>query len=178
MFSLTVIAALVQLGSESVVVEAAADDWWHHGFNAALMKSNVPSSDKKKSKKKEKKEKKEKKRRRKDAPPPSFQDLFLATGGKRLGMRARGSQKGKLARAEEGAGEHSGAPAPASTSAHIMPTSENTTSNATVSDDSVDKGKMVGDKMNKKKKRSQHCNGGEEEEEVSEPKRKSKKSKK
>jgi hypothetical protein len=31
---------------------------------------------------------------------PSFEDLFKATGGKRLGMRARSEQKGKLLRTE------------------------------------------------------------------------------
>jgi Pin2-interacting protein X1 len=31
---------------------------------------------------------------------PSFEELFAATGGARLGMRARGSQQGKLQRTE------------------------------------------------------------------------------
>jgi Pin2-interacting protein X1 len=54
---------------------------------------------------------------------PSFEELFAATGGARLGMRARAAQPGKIARAEHGGsssnksagrgGGDEGAPAPA-----------------------------------------------------------------
>jgi hypothetical protein len=33
--------------------------------------------------------------------PPSFDELFAATGGARLGMRARANQKGKLLRTQD-----------------------------------------------------------------------------
>ena len=80
-------------------MEAAAEDWWHHGFTNALTK--VPSSDKKKKGKKKEKKKEKDKTKKVEITAPSFEDLFRATGGKRLGMRARGSQKGKLARTED-----------------------------------------------------------------------------
>jgi len=64
--------------------------------------------DEKKKKKKKDKEKSNGKRKRDDDAPdsddaldrPSFEDLYKATGGARLGMRARADQKGKFSRTE------------------------------------------------------------------------------
>lgn len=80
------------LGTDTMKAVVADDDWWHHGFTDALRK--VPGVNKKSKKKKKSKEKE----KRLEKAAPSFEELFKATGGKRLGMRARGSQKGKLAR--------------------------------------------------------------------------------
>lgn len=68
-------------------------EWWHDAFSAGL--KNVHKT------------KINKKRARKDGEnssvsndAPTFEQLFEATGGARLGMRARASQKGKLLRTE------------------------------------------------------------------------------
>lgn len=45
--------------------------------------------------------KKKSKKTLEDRSPPTFEELYAATGGARLGMRARMSQKGKIARAEK-----------------------------------------------------------------------------
>ena len=62
----------------------------------------------KKEKKKNKKEKKEAKKSKEksgkvstDFDAPSFEELFKATGGARLGMRARANQAGKFKRTED-----------------------------------------------------------------------------
>ena len=87
------------LGSEAVAAEEVKDNWWHDAFSKQL-KSFQPCKDGKKSKSK---------KARKDSllsdcnaeeAPPSYADLFAATGGARLGMRARASQKGKILRTE------------------------------------------------------------------------------
>ena len=93
---------------------ATESDWWHDTFhqNAKKFKikkdksANPDKSDKKKSRK-EKKEKNGEKKERKSKNVtdslivPSYDDLFQATGGARLGMRARMNQVGKLKRTEE-----------------------------------------------------------------------------
>jgi hypothetical protein len=64
------------------------------------LESDSKQSKKKKDKKDKKKMKKEKSKRDNDIIIPSFDDLFKATGGARLGMRARNKQTGKIARTE------------------------------------------------------------------------------
>lgn len=84
---------------------SATEHWWHDDFASTLaaFKPKGLKEDKKKDKKKEKKEKRkeEKKKRKLEASsPPSYEELFAATGGARLGMRARAKQTGKLLRTE------------------------------------------------------------------------------
>lgn len=112
------------LGKESGSDEAAsnlAENWWHADFGAKLAafgksinKDKKKSKDKKSDKsskkdKKEKKDKKDKKRKRdeedgkeevKESESIDYNALFKATGGARLGMRARRDQRGKIARTE------------------------------------------------------------------------------
>uniref|UniRef100_A0A7S2DWI2 G-patch domain-containing protein n=1 Tax=Octactis speculum TaxID=3111310 RepID=A0A7S2DWI2_9STRA len=70
--------------------EAKAAGWWNNGFANTLDKIQI--GEKKKSKKR--------KRPSNSTEVPSFDELFAATGGARLGMRARRSQNGKIRRAE------------------------------------------------------------------------------
>eukprot|EP00606_Chrysophyceae_sp_TOSAG23-5_P001217 GSChrysophyteH2.ASY1.ANO1.265.1 assembled CDS len=97
------------LGTEKAAAENGPEEiWWLNSIGAGLKALN-----KKKDKKKDKKDKKNKKEGRKskkrarsnsdsdDGNEPSMADLFAATGGARLGMRARADQKGKLLRVEK-----------------------------------------------------------------------------
>lgn len=62
--------------------------WWHDAFAGALNGFEFGN----------KKTKKKKRKLDEEAPStalPSFEDMFKATGGARLGMRARGKQKGE-----------------------------------------------------------------------------------
>jgi hypothetical protein len=79
-----------QLGSEKMIIEEVGDNWWQQGFNVALKKAN--------SKKKKKRAKNDDDG---DLDNPTFDDLYKATGGARLGMRARAKQPGKLKRTED-----------------------------------------------------------------------------
>lgn len=92
-----------------VVCANKDDEWWHAAFNHNAKKfiSKSDKIDEKSSKKKSKKEKKDKKKKDRKEPKagvdlsaPSFDDLFKATGGARLGMRARMKQVGKISRTE------------------------------------------------------------------------------
>ena len=99
------------LGAETLPEEGAADGWWFQAFSSNLkqFKEKKGKKDKKvkkeKREKKEKKEKKEKREKREEEEggdaAPSFDELYKATGGKRLGMRARCDQPGKIRRTEE-----------------------------------------------------------------------------
>ena len=86
------------LGLEEVKAAELTDNWWHDGFSKNLKAYSSSTGGKKK--------KLSKKRRNKDDDvdgtnaPPSYAELFAATGGARLGMRARASQKGKILRTE------------------------------------------------------------------------------
>lgn len=66
-------------------------EWWHDAYSSAL--SGVRKKNKKKSKDKE--------GAAMNPDAPTYEELFAATGGARLGMRARASQKGKLLRTEQ-----------------------------------------------------------------------------
>ena len=89
------------LGLESVISEEVTENWWHDAFSKQL-KTFLPCSTGKKQKSKKSG------RLSKNFPasdteaPPSYAELFAATGGARLGMRARASQKGKILRTEGG----------------------------------------------------------------------------
>jgi hypothetical protein len=80
----------LQLGSDTKIVDEVSDNWWQTGFNSAL------GSVKKKKKKKRKAESDNEEA----SNEPTFDDLFKATGGARLGMRARAKQLGKIKRTE------------------------------------------------------------------------------
>ena len=116
------------LGSTTTVeaiAVAATENWWHDAFSSSLMafsssiKKTTKTGKKKDKDKKEKKSKKKKESKESDSSDPtatttstssittttataapSFDELFIATGGKRLGMRARADQKGKIRRTE------------------------------------------------------------------------------
>ena len=91
------------IGAKEARIENDNSDttWWHDGFANALqnMKSN-----KRKHSKKEKKDKKSKKEKSTSSTTTgtgiNYDELFKATGGARLGMRARGEQSGKFKRSE------------------------------------------------------------------------------
>lgn len=89
---------LAGLGSELVEAEQTqgSETWWHDTFAANLKAMKVKLS--KKSKKR-----KATTNAMEDLTidePPSYAELFKATGGARLGMRARAEQKGKIKRTE------------------------------------------------------------------------------
>lgn len=90
------------LGIDTAIKQesAVAENWWHDGFSKQLKAFGGGVSDGKKVKKSKGKRKLED-AGIKDAPP-TYDELFAATGGARLGMRARAKQPGKIARAEQG----------------------------------------------------------------------------
>jgi len=73
--------------------------WWHDAFSGALKNLDVGGKKKKKAKK-PKTEGREEAQSSAGLEPPSFDELFKATGGARLGMRARRRQTGKLERSD------------------------------------------------------------------------------
>jgi hypothetical protein len=103
----------IGLGSETKVVENVTENWWHDAFSSNLssfhanLKTKIKTSKQKKSKDKIKKDKLNNDSSSTIAETiviesaPTFDELFKATGGKRLGMRARAEQKGKIRRTEE-----------------------------------------------------------------------------
>ena len=100
------------VGIEQVAVAErdASNVWWHDAFAGRLTSLDIGG---KKSKKSSKKKKEERDKGGgaalgEGAAPPSFDVLFAATGGARLGMRARRPQPGKLDRADHVAGGSSG----------------------------------------------------------------------
>jgi Pin2-interacting protein X1 len=102
------------LGTENAPQDGPKDNWWMDALGSGLQALNKKRrSEKRKSDKqdegdspKHKKQKKDKKEKRErnnntNAPEaPTMEELFKATGGARLGMRARAEQKGKLLRVE------------------------------------------------------------------------------
>lgn len=87
------------LGAKAAKDEKAEEDatWWHDGFASGLAKMHKKHGKKGKKDKKDKKDKSDKKEK---SRPPSYEELFAATGGARLGMRARADQSGKFKRSE------------------------------------------------------------------------------
>mmetsp|Transcript_6197 Transcript_6197/g.6365 ORF Transcript_6197/g.6365 Transcript_6197/m.6365 type:complete len:268 (+) Transcript_6197:128-931(+) len=82
------------LGSEAVQAEEVKDNWWHDAFSKQLKVFQSSSGGKKKKKKSKCSD------QIIDDAPPTYAELFAATGGARLGMRARAGQKGKFLRTE------------------------------------------------------------------------------
>jgi Pin2-interacting protein X1 len=82
------------LGSDvqEILQKEETENWWHDAFSNAL--KNVSH------KKKRKKSTLDPNDATASAAAPTFEDLFRATGGARLGMRARAQQQGKLQRTE------------------------------------------------------------------------------
>lgn len=79
------------LDEAAQVAISSTENWWHDSFAENLKSFKLK---KKKGKKKAKKDSDE------ETKQPTFDELFLATGGARLGMRARANQTGKLLRTE------------------------------------------------------------------------------
>jgi Pin2-interacting protein X1 len=82
------------VGLDEVVKSEVKENWWHDAYssNLKLFTSKISGT---------KKRKKSKISREIDSKnAPSYDDLFAATGGARLGMRARAEQKGKHKRTE------------------------------------------------------------------------------
>ena len=116
------------IGAEAVSAEeeVKAASWWHDAYASKLANIEVDSDsdsddgdDKKRRKKKDKKNKKKKRDKPSSSSSssssagvgesgeivmPTFEELFAATGGARLGMRAHAGrrQNGKFERAEKG----------------------------------------------------------------------------
>jgi len=81
------------LGHEKKIVQEAGDQWWYHSVGETLAKLQ---KDKKKKKKKEKEEESSSTMRQ-----YTDEELFVATGGARFGMRAQRRAEGKWARTEK-----------------------------------------------------------------------------
>eukprot|EP01040_Poterioochromonas_malhamensis_P011274 gene11274-12282_t len=110
----------IGLGHDKLITttETMNDNWWGKSFAQTLatftanISTSSDSEDEAKKKKQKKKEKKEKKEKRESDEAvdvtssgpvdtsPSLEELFLLTGGKMFGMRARREQKGKIRRTE------------------------------------------------------------------------------
>ncbi|CAN0055314.1 unnamed protein product [Laminaria digitata] len=87
------------LGKEKAQQNNVNDQWYFDAFDSALANMG--------GKKKKKKDKKSKKKsgssdKSSDGDDSMYDKMFKATGGARMGMRARASQNGKLARTEGG----------------------------------------------------------------------------
>jgi Pin2-interacting protein X1 len=89
------------LGLESVVSEEVTENWWHDAFSKQL-KTFLPCSTGKKQRLKKSERVSKSCSASNIEAPPTYAELFAATGGARLGMRARASQKGKILRTEGG----------------------------------------------------------------------------
>ncbi|KAJ1427800.1 hypothetical protein B484DRAFT_450152 [Ochromonadaceae sp. CCMP2298] len=89
------------LGLEKVA-EVEVGAWWHDAFssNLKLIKSKMKATGKTKDKKRKKGAGETETEEGEGSDDPSYADLFKATGGARLGMRARADQKGKWRRTE------------------------------------------------------------------------------
>jgi Pin2-interacting protein X1 len=145
------------LGTEALKTEAmeASESWWHDAFTVNLKKITAKHEKKSKSSKKRKAEEVEV-----SDKPPSYDELFKATGGARLGMRARADQKGKIKRTEGLEREDSGIlgglsiPVVASvgtTAGTVVVTAEVSTSGST-DDEACDTEKGSAKKARKEKK--------------------------
>jgi len=106
---------IVDITSNRSAIDDVDESWWNKTFANNLKNMKIKNLDGK-----IKKIKKDKKRNRSSSSSsgingdnddlrlvdidrmddPTFEDLFKATGGKRLGMRARSEQKGKMLRTE------------------------------------------------------------------------------
>lgn len=88
------------LGLESAKAAELSDNWWHDGFSKSLKAFSSSGSGKKTKGKKSSKKSRDYEAVDDADTAPTFAELFAATGGARLGMRARASQKGKHLRTE------------------------------------------------------------------------------
>eukprot|EP00591_Stephanopyxis_turris_P006613 CAMPEP_0195510266 /NCGR_PEP_ID=MMETSP0794_2-20130614/2960_1 /TAXON_ID=515487 /ORGANISM="Stephanopyxis turris, Strain CCMP 815" /LENGTH=257 /DNA_ID=CAMNT_0040637651 /DNA_START=203 /DNA_END=973 /DNA_ORIENTATION=+ len=100
------------LGHDKVKVAQAADQWWSASVSDTLFKlqqkssSSLDKKSKKKKKKKSKEKRKSKGKKEATTTPRQYTDdeLFVATGGARFGMRAQRRAEAKWARTEKGGG--------------------------------------------------------------------------
>lgn len=146
------------LGTEAVKTQAmeASETWWHDAFASNLKAMKTKHEKKSKSSKSDKGSKK----RKSDEVEvsdclPSYDELFKATGGARLGMRARADQKGKLKRTEgldvESKIESVSISAPISNIAQVATVTESASSDGTAGEE--DGGKEKKSKKEKKQKK-------------------------
>lgn len=84
---------LLQIGRDAEIMKDANTEWWHDAYSTGLKAVKSKKSKKRKSADTEATEG--------SRNAPTFEQLFAATGGARLGMRARASQKGKILRTEQ-----------------------------------------------------------------------------
>ena len=102
------------IGAAEASLAEITDEWWRGAFDDGMKKVKDKKSSKKNKKKvkdkdkpekvkssklkkdKKGKEKKKKLKTRTSGTAPSLEDLFTATGGSRLGMRARPIRKGAM----------------------------------------------------------------------------------
>jgi len=84
----------VGLGSDALEIVSVPENWWHDAYSSNLksIKSKIGSKSSRKDKSHCKSDNIQ--------HPPSYEELFKATGGARLGMRARADQTGKHKRTE------------------------------------------------------------------------------
>lgn len=140
------------LGSEAVEARAtaASENWWHDAFASNLKLMKIKHG--KKSKSGSKKRKLDGDDEEKNEAPPSYDDLFKATGGARLGMRARADQKGKLKRTEDPSGtESTNTVSISESNVVVKETIQSAEPTTTSSSESEDESKMV--KKAKKEKK-------------------------
>ncbi|CAM9909790.1 unnamed protein product, partial [Ascophyllum nodosum] len=91
------------LGTDKAHQDNVNDQWYFNAFDSAL--ANMTDTKKKKKKKKDKRRERENRQATDDEATETgcmYDKMFKATGGARMGMRARAAQNGKLARTEGG----------------------------------------------------------------------------
>ena len=79
-------------------IQSKTEHWWHDDFTQHLNQFKIKNV--KSKKKKRKLEEEQSAANESSKGPPSYDELFEATGGARLGMRARAKQSGKHKRTE------------------------------------------------------------------------------
>lgn len=84
-------------GGAKTSITGGNDNWWHDAFSSKLKSLNKS----KKSKKRKSSHADPDASSEDEKGPPTMEELFAATGGARLGMRARGDQAGKFSRSEK-----------------------------------------------------------------------------
>eukprot|EP00752_Nemacystus_decipiens_P007417 g6631.t1 len=88
------------LGKEKAQQNNVNDQWYFNAFDSAL--ANMGGKKKKKKKDKKTKDTAGEEEQSEEGAGCMYNKMFKATGGARMGMRARASQNGKLARTEGG----------------------------------------------------------------------------
>ena len=159
------------LGTEKMLETAGpSENWWADAYSSNLktmQKKNKKKKDRgeksdksdKSDKKARKKSEKNKKESSAEERPPTMEELFVATGGARLGMRARADQKGKLLRVE-GTGYDPNAAVKLAAkiieNVNIIPLSTDSVVEVDADDSEAEKKKLKKQKKEKKRSRDDH----------------------